>query len=365
MTPTFGDRMSMFHRGFEDHDFLGWTRESCGWFEMGGLVRRLYMGDGLAVNAHEDDYFGNDLDALSVSGRGVDIMMDVLNSDVVFSECGFSMRSRLYGTELGFHPEEPGTEITPAGDITDHTGWDVAEAARLRDLVYRNDPSAVSDNLVIKLDDTLSISVDRETLGRIESPLADVDYRRGALSVRFRGSLGRAREGVAVTCGCNAVMVIALPGGCGDGFRETVRYLNSNLDRWCDGPWDEEREASVDSDAGTGSSTYPFPRGLHSKPRWGSACDRFGLEEFEDYDCDLFWVGSMFDDGYLRPKPGSVQIGFVFKPTDFRIYDWHHPLVEPTMNQSLSEGELRHLMRLCRRHMSEHPQRGAFSEDDD
>ena len=208
MTPTFGDRMSMFRRGFEDHDFLGWTHESCGWFEMGGLVRRLYMGDGLAVNAHEDDYFGNDLDALSVSGRGVDIMMDVLNSDVVFSECGFSMRSRLYGTELGFHPEGPGTEITPAGDITDHTGWDVAEAARLRDLVYRNDPSAVSDDLVIRLDDTLSISVDRETLGRIESPLADVDYRRGALSVRFRGSLGRAREGVAVTCGYDAVMVM-------------------------------------------------------------------------------------------------------------------------------------------------------------
>ena len=72
----------------------------------------------------------------------------------------------------------------------------------------------------------------------------------------------------------------------------------------------------------------------------------------------------MHDEGFLGPKPGPVNISFVFKPTNFRIHDWSR-MSEPTMSQPLTEGELRHLMMLCREHARCHPQNAGVASGRD
>ena len=76
MTSTIHRRLLMLKKACRRGDFEGWARESRHWFEMDGMVRRLYMGDGLAVNAHEDGFFGHGIDSISVSGTGVNIVLD-------------------------------------------------------------------------------------------------------------------------------------------------------------------------------------------------------------------------------------------------------------------------------------------------
>ena len=82
--PDIRSRLLMLRNACRRGDFLGWTRESCEWFEMNGIVRRLYISDGLAVNAHEDSCLGNGLDSISISGRGVSAMIDLFDTDVRF-----------------------------------------------------------------------------------------------------------------------------------------------------------------------------------------------------------------------------------------------------------------------------------------
>ena len=367
MTPVLVDRLRMLREGCRHHDFLGWTRESCEWFEMNGMVRRLYMGDGLAVNAHEDEFLGSGLDSVSVSGRGVSMILDVSDADLGFFYWGFEVVGCFRSFRLCFHPSDTGSEPSSPPDITDSGVWDASEAERLLSLSCSGGGAPATDDPRIRLSDGLTVTVNGSMLGSLRSPQAEVSYRRGAVSVEICGTLTRCREGVAVVDGHGSFVVIALPtegigGPVSRGLGATLRYLNSNPDGCCEGPWSEAR--LVPTDRGTGGEvlSFPFPEGLRNDPGWRDVNACLGVDG--SCDCDLFWAGSMHDEGYLGSKPGPLWISFVFKPTGFRIHDWSH-LSEPTMSQPLTEGELRHLMRLCRRHMAEHPQGGAASEDDD
>ena len=177
--PDIRSRLLMLRNACRRGDFLGWTRESCEWFEMNGMVRRLYMGDGLAVNAHEDEFLGSDLDSVSVSGRGVSMMLNLFDSDVAFHYWGFEICGPFKNFRIGFHPSDIGSRPAPPSDITDHDAWNHAEAERLMSLVCLRDEATVSEDPMIRLGEGLTIVVDRETLGRLTSPQVDVTYRQG------------------------------------------------------------------------------------------------------------------------------------------------------------------------------------------
>lgn len=263
--PDLRSRLLMLRNACRRGDFLGWTRESCQWFETNGMVRRLYMGDGLAVNAHEDEFLGNGLDSVSVSGRGVNMMLNLFDSDVAFYYWGFEICGPFKSFRIGFHPEDIGSRPTPPSDITVHDAWDPAEAKRLLSLVCLRDETAVSEDPVIRLGEGLTIVVDSETLGRLTSPQVDVMYCQGAVSAEIRGSLTRCGEGIAVVDRLGSFVVISiLADGIEEtgqsvleGLRATLRYLNSNLDACCEGPWSESR--SVPKNPETGGEVLSFP----------------------------------------------------------------------------------------------------------
>lgn len=368
--PDIRFRLLMLRNACRRGDFLGWTRESCEWFEMNGMVRRLYIGDGLAVNAHEDEFLGSGLDSVSVSGRGVSMMLNLFDSDVAFHYWGFEICGPFKNFRIGFHPSDIGSRPAPPSDITDHDAWNHAEAERLMSLVCLRDEATVSEDPMIRLGEGLTIVVDRETLGRLTSPQVDVTYRQGAVSAELRGTLMRCGEGVAVVDRHGSFMVIAISdvgieetgGFVLEGLRATLSYLNSNLDACCEGPWGESR--SIPKNPGTGGEVlcFPFQEGLLVDPGWRDVNTCLGVDG--SYDCDLFWAGFMHDEGFLGPKPGPVNISFVFKPTNFRIHDWSR-MSEPTLSQPLTEGELRHLMRLCREHARCHPQNAGVASGRD
>ena len=208
--PDLRSRLLMLRNACRHGDFLGWTRESCQWFETNGMVRRLYMGDGLAVNAHEDEFLGNGLDSVSVSGRGVSMVLNLFDSDVAFYYWGFEICGPFKNFRIGFHPEDIGSRPAPPSDITVHDAWDPAEVKRLLSLVCLRDETTVSEDPVIRLGEGLTIVVDRETLGRLTSPQVDVTYRQGAVSAELRGTLTRYGEGAAVVDRHGSFMVIAI-----------------------------------------------------------------------------------------------------------------------------------------------------------
>ncbi len=366
---TVHSRLIMFREGSRHHDFLGWTRESCQWFEMNGIVRRLYISDGLAVNAHEDSYLGNGLDSISISGRGVSAMIDLFDTDVRFFHWGFEVGGSYSGHRLCFHLSDIRSMPTPPSDTLDSGVWDVSEARRLLSLVYFSDDGPVTDDPSIRLGETLTMNVDGGTFGSVESPQADVVYQCGSITLELRGTLTRCREGVAVMVDHDTFLVIALPlelidemgGAASRGLGATLRFLNTNLDECCEGRWVEGRPVPTDPGTGGEALSFPFPEGIRRDPKWRDvdSCLCAG----SCYDCDLFFVGIFFDWMYVGPKPENELVSFVFKPSGFRIYDWSGSLSSGKMNQPLTEGELRHLMRFCRRYIREHLQEPGDDEE--
>ena len=371
MTSTIHRRLLMLKKACRRGDFEGWARESRHWFEMDGMVRRLYMGDGLAVNAHEDGFFGHGIDSISVSGTGVNIVLDIPDTDIGFFYWGFEAVDCNKGFRVRFAPDNVFGGPSPPSDITDADVWDRREVERLLSVVCHRGGEALSDNPVIRLGDGLTITVDRATMGSLKSPQADVTYRQGAVSVEFHGTLARCREGVAVLDGCLSFVVIALPRGSAEGIggavtpclQATLRYLNSNLDACCEGPWFEDRIVPKDFDTKDEKLSFPFPEGLYEYPDWRDMETCLGIKG--RYDCDLFYAGTVFEEVYFGPMPDSTPVRFVFKPSGFRIYEWSCQSRKPIMNQPLTEGELRHMMRLCRAYIREHPQGCGNSAEDD
>ena len=218
MTATIHGRLLMLGNGCRCHDYGGWTRESCQWFEMNGMVRRLYIGDGLAVNAHEDRFLGDGIDSISVSGRGVNIMLNVDGTGIAFFHQGFEYADYWRHFRVRFSSDDTRGVPSLPQNIAYDGGWDPGEVRRLLSVVCHGDVAAVSDDPVVRLGDGLSVTVDTEAPGPPGFPQADLVYRQGAVSVELRGTLSRCREGVAVVSKFESFAVIALPGGSADAI---------------------------------------------------------------------------------------------------------------------------------------------------